>query len=89
MTIPQFAQQVKDENPNLTKCYIALMSVDDCYHLEVEISDDVIGGVYDTEQGNLNLARHRADQLESALKQLGVEVVYTRSEWEKINVVLR
>lgn len=82
MTLKEFAQQIKDEHPTLSQCYIAVMDIDGQYDLEVEVSEDTIGGVYRTEESNLETARSLADELEEHLDTLGINVAATRQIWE-------
>jgi len=67
-------------------CYISVQLIDDHYDLEVEISHGTIGGIYGTEQSDLDVAQSLADELDAELTKRGVKVVYTRDEWEDMEL---
>lgn len=81
MTIPEFADQFKSEHPDTENVYIALMPNEGQFDLEVEVNEGSIGGVYRTEDTDLETARQVANQLEVALRQRGIFVYPDRESW--------
>lgn len=83
VTLVTFADQIKKDHPRLKRCYIAIMSIDGQYDLEVEIVPlCTIGGAYRTTEKSLKKARTMANRLDTLLKKRGIRVVKTRDEWE-------
>lgn len=80
MNISNWIDRAWDTLPKC--CYISIQLIDDHYDLEVETSLDTIGGVYGTGRNDLDYARDLADELENELNKRGVNVCYTRQEWE-------
>lgn len=90
MTLKHFAEQVRETNPDVDSCYIAIMDSTETgtWHLEVEtVPQAVIGGVYDTQiavvRGREPMdARNCADRLQKFLEVLGFKVYTDREAWE-------
>jgi hypothetical protein len=82
MTLTEFADQFVAENHGTHCGYIAIMPVDDQYDLEIEIDRGTIGGIYRTEESDLEKVRQMARELDSLLKQRGVSIYQTRECWE-------
>jgi hypothetical protein len=87
MTLKQFASEFAADYPGAKLVYIAVMpsNQNGHYDLEVEISHDAIGTVWDSGTSKLKQARQLADRLEQALARLPspVNVVATRERWEE------
>jgi hypothetical protein len=88
LTIPQFARKVQENYPNLKACYIAITPNEGKYDLEVEVSPDIIGGVYATDCKHevkeiaITAVRVWADRLDEELTKLGIKVYDNHGDWE-------
>jgi hypothetical protein len=82
MTLHEFAVHIHDHYPNLKVCYIAIISVEGQYDLEIEVSANSIGGMYRTNLNDLSSVRRLATWLEKRLVALGIRVCASRVEWD-------